>query len=312
LTVEPRVSVVVATHDRATVVGRAVESALAQTVRDVEVIVVDDHSADGTKDVLAALAARDARVRVIHAAPGEGGSAARARNLGLDAARAPVVAFLDDDDEWLPTKLARQLEVLDRRPDVVLVGCHIEVVRDGDAPVAVRGPDDFDDRELLWMDHLHGASCVAVRTGDERLAGVRFDESFPAIEDWDLYVRVAQLGAVARVPEVLVRYHEHEGERLTTGASHIAGHRLFLERHGARMTEGCRAYHRARLQLMSATGARENLRLIPRLLRSTPPAVLVVVARGIVSSHVGRWRGDPGLGFRAVHASLARRPRLLG
>ena len=305
-------SVVVATHDRAGVVGRAVDSALAQTVDDIEVIVVDDHSADGTRDVLARLATRDPRLRVIEAGPGEGGSAARARNLGLDAAGAPVVAFLDDDDEWLPTKLAQQLEVFEHRPDVVLVGCHIEVAVGGRAPVAVRGPDDIDARELLWMDHLHGASCVALRVGGARLAGVRFDEEFLAIEDWDLYVRVAQLGAVARVPHVLVRYHEHEGERLTTGANHIAGHRLFLERHGERMTEGCRAYHRARLALMGASGAGQNLRLIPRLLRSTPPAVLLVVTRGVVSAHLGRWTRDPGRGFRAVHSSLARRPRLLG
>ncbi|MEY2436724.1 MAG: hypothetical protein QOF97_1560 [Acidimicrobiaceae bacterium] len=309
---QPRVSVIVPTHNRSTVVGRAIASALAQTVSDIEVLVVDDCSSDGTGEVLAAMARSDERVRVIALGPEEGGSAARARNAGLDAVRAPVVAFLDDDDEWYPAKLARQLEVLDEHPDVVLVGCQIEVVRDARAPVAVRGADAIDRRELLWVDHLHGASCVMLRVTDPRLAALRFDEDFPAIEDWDLYVRAAELGAVALVAAVLVRYHEHAGDRLTTGANHVAGHRLFLVRHGPEMTPACRAYHHARLRLMEAHGARQNLQLVPGVLRSTPPAALAVLIREIVAANIGNRTGDPGRGYRALHAALSSRPSLLG
>lgn len=308
----PRASVIVATHDRGSVVGRAVTSALAQTVHDLEVIVVDDHSSDDTPDVLAGLAAADQRVRVVRLGPGEGGSAARARNAGLDAAVSPVVAFLDDDDAWLPTKLDRQLQVLDRVPEVLLVGCQLSIVRDGREPVVMRGPDSFDRRELLWVNHLHGASCVALRAGDPRVAGLRFDEAYPAIEDWDLYARVAAVGGVARVPEVLVRYHDHAGARLTTGGGHREGHRLFLEHHGARMTAACRSYHRARLRLLEAVGATENLRLVPGLLRSTPPSVTSLLAREIVAANVGARAADPGRGHRALHAALSRRPSLLG
>lgn len=307
----PLASVIVATHDRVEVVGRAVASALGQTVRDIEVVVVDDHSGDGTTEVLADIAARDERVRVIRLAYGEGGSAARVRNVGLSLATAPVVAFLDDDDEWLPTKLERQLACLDQQPDVLLVGCHLAVVGPEGGSVELRGPDLFDERELLWIDHLHGASCVALRMEDPRLAGLRFDESFPAIEDWDLYARVAARGAVALVPEVLVRYHVHGGPRLTTGPHHVEGHRMFLERHGPRMSTAARSYHHARLRLLGARGARANLFLVPSLVSRTPPRVLALLLREIVAARIGAWRGDPGRGHRAVHAALRGDDRLL-
>jgi hypothetical protein len=141
---------------------------------------------------------------------------------------------------------------------------------------------------------------------------MRFDEEYPAIEDWDLYARVAAVGEVARVPEVLVRYHDHAGARLTTGDGHLDGHRLFLERHGAHMTAACRSYHRARLRLLEAVGATENLRLVPELLRSTPPSVTSLLAREIVAANVGARAGDPGRGHRALHAALSGRPSLLG
>src|SRR3954471_3920817 len=106
----PRVSVVVPTHNRADVVGRAVASVLAQTERDLEVIVVDDASTDGTAQRLAELAKGDDRIRIIANAVALGGGGAR--NAGIAASRGQWVAFLDDDDEWLPAKLAIQLETL--------------------------------------------------------------------------------------------------------------------------------------------------------------------------------------------------------
>ncbi|MFC6974687.1 glycosyltransferase family 2 protein [Halomicroarcula sp. GCM10025709] len=108
----PRVSVVVPTYNRADTVGRAVESALAQTVTDIEVVVVDDGSTDDTAAVVTGI--DDERVRYLAHERNRGRSAAR--NTGIEAARGEYVAFLDSDDRWLPGKLDRQLAELSRRP----------------------------------------------------------------------------------------------------------------------------------------------------------------------------------------------------
>ena len=103
----PKVSVVIPVFNRPAAVRRAIESVLAQTCQDFEIIVVDDGSTDETPAVVAGLA--DPRMTLIQHEGNRGGSAAR--NTGLRAASAEYVAFLDSDDEWLPRKLERQLEV---------------------------------------------------------------------------------------------------------------------------------------------------------------------------------------------------------
>src|SRR5262245_38635866 len=108
----PDVSVVIPTLSRPALVTRAVRSALAQTVKAIEVIVVIDGPDEATRAALDTIA--DARLRVI-ALPQRGG-APNARNAGVEAARAPWTALLDDDDEWLPHKLATQLDLATRAP----------------------------------------------------------------------------------------------------------------------------------------------------------------------------------------------------
>jgi GT2 family glycosyltransferase len=111
----PRVSVIIPTRNRAHLVPRAIASVLEQTFADLEVLVVDDASTDDTAGAIAQLG--DDRVRLIRR-PQQGGVAS-ARNDGIAAARAPYLAFLDDDDIWLPEKLARQVPVLDGGAEVV-------------------------------------------------------------------------------------------------------------------------------------------------------------------------------------------------
>src|ERR1051325_6685298 len=102
---QPDISVVLATYNRAARLPRAIASVLAQEGARFELIVVDDASTDGTRAYLATLS--DPRIRAVHAEPNGGPSAAR--NLGLQAARAELVAFLDSDDAYRPGRLARPL-----------------------------------------------------------------------------------------------------------------------------------------------------------------------------------------------------------
>src|SRR6056297_2960635 len=106
-----RVSVIIPTYNRAKTLLRAIDSALAQTIDDLEVVVVDDGSTDNTESVLAAY--DDPRVRPVIHETNQGANVAR--NTGLEHACGEYVAFLDSDDEWHPAKLERQLAVLEER-----------------------------------------------------------------------------------------------------------------------------------------------------------------------------------------------------
>lgn len=303
----PLVSVVVPTHDRAGIVGRAVQSALAQTVEDLEVLVVDDGSTDGTPSVLAELAACDTRVRPIRLDRPRGAPAAR--NRGIDEAVGRFVAFLDDDDEWLPHKLERQLAVMDQDPSLVLVSCHHALVDDRGREHPYRGPTSCTAAQLRWADFLGGSSLGVVRRAAFPGGLPRFDPELRTCQDWDYWVRCADAGPVAVVPEVLCRYAAGDGDRLTNDAAkREAGHRRFLAKHAASMSRDCRAYLDARIALMAAGSQAREWALGPRLVRTLPPRVSWILATEVLAARAGARAGDPGRGLRRLHRAIGARP----
>src|SRR4051812_4722733 len=192
----PRVSVIIPTHNRAELVVGAVRSALTQGPVAVEVCVVDD----GTEPALALPDDLAQRVTVVRLDSQRGAGAAR--NAGLPATSAELVAFLDDDDVWLPGKLARQVAALDDDAAAIAVACGFELW-DGAALVASSLPrNPFDAQDLLAHPCLWPSTVVARRAALEAAGG--FDESLLRVHDWDLWLRLADLGSVAVVPEVLV------------------------------------------------------------------------------------------------------------
>ncbi len=111
------VSVIIPTYNRARTIERAVNSVLAQTWKEVEVIVVDDGSTDQTSEVLKVYGDK---IRVIHQ---QNGGASAARNTGIKAATGEIISFLDSDDEWLPSKTERQVKLLQRTESSGVVCC---------------------------------------------------------------------------------------------------------------------------------------------------------------------------------------------
>jgi glycosyltransferase involved in cell wall biosynthesis len=214
---EPRVSVVIPAYERADVVGRAIDSALAQTVTDIEVVVVDDGSTDDTAAAVDGY--EDERVRLLVHETNRGVSAAR--NTGVDAATGEYVAFLDSDDEWLPRKLDRQLSTLAARGDG-WVGAYCDV-RTAGLSVAGRLAALVSDRlfrstaareggrelaeSLLSMQVFMspGSTLLVERAVLDRTDG--FDEGLSIYEDWDLVLRVLALGQIAYVDDPLVVTH---------------------------------------------------------------------------------------------------------
>jgi hypothetical protein len=194
----PRVSVIVPAYNGEAFIGEALASVSAQTCRDFEAIVVDDGSTDRTPAVALEFAAADERFRLIRQA--NGGTQA-ARNTALAAASGAWVALLDQDDVWLPGKLAAQLALADADPRANLLFTNY-LVWDGTSELETRYTrrDKFPEGDVaigLASSCLFGASTVMVpRSLAAKLGG--FDTTLRNAGDWDLWLRIAERGLHAR------------------------------------------------------------------------------------------------------------------
>lgn len=234
------VSVVIPTRNRRARLARAIESALAQTWRNIEIVVVDDASTDDTSVYLAGLTADDSRIKVVRNEQPLGGGGAR--NLGVAAAGGIYIAFLDDDDIWLPEKLAMQLSLLrqNARASAVSCGFVAEFPIFGKRPVHVRPPQDA--QQLLRSNHLGGASmCLTTKAALEAIGG--FDPALRSGQDWDLWIKLFDRGEIAVSDQALVRYVPHNEARITSNPrSAYTGRRKIYFRYRARMNEATRRF----------------------------------------------------------------------
>lgn len=217
----PRVSVVIPVYNAAAYVAAAVQSALAQTYANMEIIVVDDGSTDDTAVILATYGDR---IRYIYQ---DNQERAAARNRGLAEARGEYVAFLDADDLWVPMKLERQVAILDARPEVVVAYSQAVVINRAGRPrlsgyrqqIIGSGPST-----PAWMrDRLVLSNCVPMSTSIARLGAVResggFDPRLRYGEDWDLWLRLAGRGLFAFLAESLASYRLVSEEQAAAAAA---------------------------------------------------------------------------------------------
>jgi glycosyltransferase involved in cell wall biosynthesis len=196
----PAVSVVLPVRDGEPYVAAALSSIIEQSFADLEVIVVDDGSTDGTPGILRAV--RDARVRVI--TQGTLG-VPRALNRAIAEARGAVIARMDADDVALPERLQRQLEFLQSHPDVGLLGTGArEVDRAGRVVRTIVPPagDAEIRRALVWANPFVHASVVFHRQAFEAAGG--YDPSFPVAQDYELWTRMASVTRMANLAEPLL------------------------------------------------------------------------------------------------------------
>jgi len=200
----PRCTIIVPTYNRATALARAVASVIAQKESNFELIIIDDGSTDETRRWLATL--DDPRIRVILSERSQGPSAAR--NIGIDMAIAPVLAFLDSDDLYCGERLTLPLAVLDREPDVI---CTLSSARKedkfGDKTIALLPDVKLESSAFEWamICDLVGveSTSITVRTAHARRVG-GFSTRLRRTEDREFLIRLSRLGAARILPHVLV------------------------------------------------------------------------------------------------------------
>ena len=222
---ENLISVIVPTRDRSAQLLRAIRSVLSQTYRPVEIIVVDD----GSREPVARLLEQHFGLDIICCRNETPAGAAVARNVGLGAASGEFVAFMDDDDTWLPDKLRAQFDVLTSNPTgACMVGCGFLYVCHGQEGAKHNYfPSHNFYEKLLARNFVGGCSVPLIRSEALRQIG-GFDEGFPSCQDWDLWLRLAQVGPVGFVPEALVCREIH-GEQITADVRRkIAGREMLL------------------------------------------------------------------------------------
>lgn len=276
------VSVVIPTYNHRDTVAEAIESALAQEGVDLEIIVVNDGSPDDTPDVLKRYLGR---IRYLEQ---ENAGQAAARNRGIAEATGEFVALLDDDDQWPAGKLAWQVEALRKNPDAVLVYGEDVRVDTGGHPLPPTPRKGYKRPSgEVYRDFLEGCwiaspgQTLIRRSAIDQIGG--FDTGVWGSDDWDLYLRLAEIGRFIYEDRPALRYRIHGGNASANVLKHLAGHDAAAARHAAR---GIRWWRRWRNE---AKFFRFPL---------------------LQLSHAARRNGDLGTSLRAQRAALRFDPTL--
>lgn len=181
------VSVVIPTHNREKTICRAIKSALNQSYKDIEVVVVDDFSEDKTTEVVNAEFGNNPRV-VYHRLKRNLGACA-ARNKGVQLSKGKYVAFLDSDDEFLPEKISMQIECM-RKYNVSLCATDYTLINENGNSVIVKtrsGSNDQVYKELLYCNFITTGTLIGYK---KCFVDITFDESLPRYQDWDIVLRL--------------------------------------------------------------------------------------------------------------------------
>jgi glycosyltransferase involved in cell wall biosynthesis len=289
----PDVSVVLPTHDRLELLRRSVDSVLRQDGVDLELVVVDDGSTDGTAAYLAALP--DARVAVVRHDAARGVSAAR--NAGIERARGPVIAFLDDDDLWAPDKLRVQLDAMrdTGRAWAYAGAVHINTagrISGGTAPMTA---ERFAATLPRWNPMPAGCSNAIVEAGALGLAS-GFDEDLQILADWDLWLRLNRIGPPAAVARPLVAYRVHDSNMSLETDLLVRELEILRRRYGEEIDRTRMLEYAARLAMRAGRWGE---------------ATRLTIRAGIVAPRGRPRRIGSGLAMLGVATSRAARGRFL-
>jgi glycosyltransferase involved in cell wall biosynthesis len=238
----PKASVIIPTHNRAEFLRSAISSVLKQTCQDFEIIVVDDASDDNTHEVVTSFDGRDIKYIRHEVNKGDAGS----RNTGILNSTGRYVAFLDDDDEWLPEKLQMQLDVLGNSLPKV-GGMYTGLFKVNKTTGKILGINIPEKRGELFQEMFIASpivtSCVVLRRQCFEKVGL-FDERIPYNNDYDMWIRIAEQFHFECIKEPLVIYHAHEGKLTTNLKLVLQGWEMVLEKYKEFFASNRRNYSR--------------------------------------------------------------------
>jgi glycosyltransferase involved in cell wall biosynthesis len=300
------VSAIIPTYNRETTIQRAVNSVLAQTWKEIEVIVVDDGSTDKTVEVLETYGDK---IRVIRQ-PNGGPSAAR--NTGIRAATGEIISFLDSDDEWLPTKTERQVRLLQRTESagVVCCICNTRMLFSSGIVTSFQAAGlQPEQAEGVWrnpahflLDHFLLFNQVAAIRREALTNAGYFREDLPygLNDDYDLALRLSLIGSWAFITEPLVEWHEqHDNISRTHRQLEICAHTM-------RILQDINNSPRFRLMLPQA--------MLNRRVRNLTNAIRVLRLESHVNPamrQLGRFLHLCLRGRAAIRSRIASAPQML-
>ncbi|VAX38260.1 hypothetical protein MNBD_UNCLBAC01-2037 [hydrothermal vent metagenome] len=226
----PTISVIISTYNRAPLLKRAISSVLVQTFQNFELIIVNNASVDNTEEVVQFF--DDSRIRYVCHDKNKGGPAAR--NTGIKLAVGKYFAFLDDDDKWLPKKLSKQVKKMDASSEKVgLVYVGTEIVDNKTQKTLRSYEPQFKGnvyKYLLVRTILGSVSSVLIRKECFGKVGL-FDEELSSCQDWDMWLRISQEYEFDFVPEFLVKIYMHDVQISNNLAALIPGRTRMVQKH---------------------------------------------------------------------------------
>lgn len=248
----PLISVIVTTYKRPfSVVSRAIDSALSQTHTNFEIIVIDDSPQSEDRDRLKVELEGRYGDSITYLQNEVNMGACASRNRGFALSKGQYVAFLDDDDEWLPQKNELMLQCFDS-DNVGLVYCRLLPLKNG-KPIKRTRQKKLEGSvlpHLLVSNFIGGCSVPLFRRDVVEQAGL-FDVSFPASQDIDLYIRVAQLSSVRYLDVPLVKYFMTKDSITGSQKRQMAGRMKLLEKHDGLYDQYPDARHKYAITIVS-------------------------------------------------------------
>lgn len=209
----PKISVIIPTYNTGEMVRDSIESVLAQTFADFELIIIDDCSSDKiTKEIIADYETKDQRIRFMALDKNSGGPATPT-NIGIKSARGEFVAFLDHDDEWMPDKLKKQLALFSLNDKLGLAGCFVDIFdKTGKTTKEIyrsqkQGRTEFLESALCGQFFFSFSILMVPKRVFERIG--LLDEKLTLTADQDIVFRILQNYDYDFVSEVLTRYNFH-------------------------------------------------------------------------------------------------------
>lgn len=225
------VSVIIPAYNSEKTIQRAINSVLNQTLKDFELLIVDDGSTDGTVRIVRELAKKDARIRFYELKSNSGGPATP-RNYGVKMAQGEYVAFLDHDDEWIPEKLEEQIKLF--KEGVGIITCNLMFINDVTYEKGEHGLHLFEGVEKFLYNpqkYVFGNSSVVIKKDIINEIG-SWDENLKIFEDIDYYIRIVKAGYVIEfVKKPLVKYYIHSGNLSRDFAKSAQDYLRLLEKH---------------------------------------------------------------------------------